>query len=131
MDPRPVVDALGSHRADFVLVGSGARYLLGEDIVPADVDVVVSDSPVNRLAVVDALIELDGYLITEGRLERLTHATVLPWEWSWNTLTAYGPVDMIVQFIDGTRYEEHNRAATSTPLGDGRFVRCRATRHEQ
>lgn len=113
------------------MVGSGARYLLGDDIVPADLDVVISDSPTNRMAVLDALVELDGYVVAEERLQRLTHATVLPWEWSWNAVTVYGPVDMIVQFIDGTGYDEHHRAATNTPLGDGRFVYCRETRHEQ
>ena len=131
MDPRPVVDALVRHRAAFVVVGSAARHLLGENIVPADVDVVVSDSPQNRKAVVDALVELDGHLVSEEKLQPLTHATVLPWEWSWKAVTAYGPVDMIVRFIDGTGYEEHDQAATNTLLGDGRVVRCRATRHQQ
>jgi hypothetical protein len=55
VDPRQVVDALGRHRAEFVVVGSAARYLLGEDIAPADVDVVINDSLANRIAVVDLL----------------------------------------------------------------------------
>lgn len=131
MDPRPIVDPLARHGADFVVVGSAARYLLGEDIVPADVDVVISDSPGNRKAVVDALIELDGHLVSEERLQPLTHATVLPWEWSWRSVTAYGPVDVIVHFIDGTGYQEHSQAATNLPLGDRRFVLCRETRHQQ
>ena len=131
MDPCPVVDALIRHRAAFVVVGSAARYLLGENVVPADVDVVISDSPGNRKAVVDALVELDGHLVSEEKLHPLTHATVLPWEWSWKAVTAYGPVDMIVHFIDGTGYQEHDQAATNALLGNGRFVRCRATRHQQ
>lgn len=131
MDPRPVVDALIRHRAAFVVVGSAARHLLGEDIVPADVDVVINDSPGNRKAVVDALVELDGHLVSEEKLQPLTHVTVLPWEWSWKAVTAYGPVDMIVHFIDGTGYQEHNQAATDTVLGDTHVVCCRATRHQQ
>ena len=39
-------------------MGSAARYLLGEDIAPADVDVVINDSLANRIAIVDLLLAL-------------------------------------------------------------------------
>jgi len=129
VDPRPVVDALCHHGAEFVVVGSAARYLLGEDIVPSDSDLVISDTPANRVAVLDALIELGGYLVAGERLRPLTKRTVLPWEWSFRTVTSCGPIDMIVRFIDGTGYQEHDQAATSIRLNDGRVVRCHGTRH--
>ena len=111
------------------MVGSAARHLLGEDIVPADVDVVISDSPANRIAVVGALIELDGHLVVDDRLQPLTHRSVLPWQWSWKMVTSYGPVDMIVRFIDGTGYREHADAAMDHSVSGGRVVRCHATEH--
>ena len=131
MNPLPVVEAFGRHGADFVVVGSAARYLLGEDIDPADVDIVVSDAPANRIAVIDALIELDAHLIADERLQRLTTRTVLPWGWSWKTVTPYGLVDTIVRFIDGTGFAEHDAVGVSTVTDNGGRVRCRATRHEQ
>ncbi|MEM8621829.1 MAG: hypothetical protein AAGF73_19155 [Actinomycetota bacterium] len=84
------------------MVGSAARYLLGEDISPGDVDVVVADSPTNRNAVVGAMIELDGHLVIDDTLQPGTHRGPLAWEWSWKTMTSYGAVDVIVRFIDGT-----------------------------
>lgn len=97
--------------------------------MPADVDVVTSDSPANRIAVVGALIELDGHLVVDDRLQLLTQRSMLPWQWSWKTVTSYGPVEMIVRFFDGVGYREHADAATGTLFTGRRVVRCHATEH--
>lgn len=131
MEPGPIVDALLAHRVEFVLVGSAARLLLGDAVEPADVDVVVAGSSTNRAAVVSALIELDASVVENDRLHRLTQATVLPWEWSWKVVTAYGPVDMIVRFIDGSGFDEHDAFATDVWVDGGRSLRCHGTRHLQ
>jgi hypothetical protein len=112
-----------------VVGGSTACRLLGEAVEPADLDVVVADSASNRLALISAMIELQSRLVDGRRLESLRADTPLPWDWSWRILTAYGLVDVIVRFVDGTSYADLDPSAADVALAGGARVRCFATRH--
>lgn len=48
------------HRCRFVVVGSTARALLGEDVRPHDLDIVIDASPDQRARLTAALVELDA-----------------------------------------------------------------------
>ncbi len=129
MDASPVLSALIRCRCRFVVVGSVARELLGESVNPADLDVVIDVAVPKRAAIVEALVDLDAHLVQGDRLKPVTSSTVLPWRWSWMVVTAFGCVDLIGRFIDGSGFEEHDRAATTVGLIDGTTVRCHPTRH--
>jgi hypothetical protein len=112
-----------------VVVGSTARRLLGEPVVPADLDVVVGDSESDRQALTNAMIELQSRLIVGHRLKQIETRTRLPWDWSWRILTAHGLVDVIVRFADGTTYTDLDLRAGEVTLANGTPVRCYHTRH--
>ncbi len=129
MDSAPVLSALVRRRCRFVVVGSVARELLGESVCPADLDVVIDSAASQQAAIVEAMIDLDAQLVQGYRLRSLAASTVLPWRWSWTVVTSFGCVDVIGGFIDGSGFEEHDRAATTVRLCDGSTVRCHPTRH--
>lgn len=129
MDPVPVLSALLRRRCRFVVVGSVARQMLGEEVCPSDLDVVIDAAPSERTAIVEALIDLDAQMVQGDRLRPVTSSTVLPWQWSWTLVTVFGRVDMIGEFIDGSGFEEHDRDARDVTLVDGSIVRCHPTRH--
>jgi hypothetical protein len=129
MDSAPVLSALVRRRCRFVVVGSVARELSGESVSPADLDVVIETTASQRAAIVDVMIDIDAQLVQGHRLRPLAASTVLPWRWSWTVVTPFGCVDVIGRFIDGSGFEEHDRAATTVRLSDGSTVRCHPTRH--
>lgn len=129
MDLAPVLSALVRRRCRFVVVGSAARELLGEPASPADLDLVIDATALQQAAIIEAMIDLDAQLVQGHRLKPLAASTVLPWRWSWTAVTAFGCVDVIARFIDGSGFEEHDRTATTVRLADGTTVRCHPTRH--
>ena len=123
-----VVDALAVRGCRFVVVGSGARQLLGEQVTPADLDVVVGAEEGDRYRLVEALIDLGAVVHDSGGDRVIDHSTRLPWEWGWSVSTCHGSVDVIVRFIDDTTIRDHDQLATDVRLASGTVVRCHATR---
>ena len=70
------------------------------------IDVAASE----RAVIVEAMIDLDAQLVQGHCLKPLTASTVLPWRWSWTVVTAFGCVDVMSRFIDGSGFAEHDRA---------------------
>lgn len=124
-----VVSVLARHGCSFVVVGSAARYLLGEDVRPRDVDVVVDSRLANRSPIVTALAELGACVARRGTWVPVADAILLPWEWGWENRSPLGKIDIVSQFIDGTGFDEHDRLASTAVVGHGTRVRCHATRH--
>ncbi len=125
----PVLDELIGRGCRFVVVGSAARWLLGEQVPVNDLDIVVEGSVSNRAPVIDALVAVGGVVERRRGRRALGPGMSLPWEWGWRTSTAHGDVDVVVRFIDGSGYEDHDRAAVPVTLGAGGVVRCHPTRH--
>ena len=123
-----VLDVLVVHGCRFVVVGSAARQLLGELVVPADLDVVVAIEPTDRARLVDALIELGGRVSCGARCRRIDRSTSLPWEWGWRVITPFGEIDVIVRFIDDTMFVDHDQAGIDVAVLSGPVVRCHVTR---
>lgn len=123
-----VLDALAARDCRFVVVGSGARQLLGELVTPSGLDVVVGAEAEGRDRLVEALIDLGAVVRAREGQRVIDHSTSLPWEWGWSVSTAFGSVDVIVRFIDDTTVREHDQLATNVRLASGAVVRCHATR---
>jgi hypothetical protein len=123
-----VLDVFTARDCRFVVVGSGARQLLGEHVTPSDLDVVVGAEHDDRHRLVEAMIDLGAVVRVRGGHRVIGRSISLPWEWGWSVLTAYGSVDVIVRFIDDTTVREHDQLATNVRLASGAVVRCHATR---
>lgn len=125
----PLLDELTARGCRFVVVGSAARRLMGEQVSVNDLDVVVDGSVSNRAPVIDALMAVGGVVERRRGRRPIVPGMSLPWDWGWRTATTHGDVDVIVRFIDGSGFEDHDGAAVPVGLGSGGVVRCHPTRH--
>ena len=127
MDVTPVVEALVEGRCRFVVVGSAARRLLGEQVTPNDLDIVVAAAPGDRERLVDVLAALGAMVRHRRGWRPIELAGPLPWRWGWRARVAGGEIDVIVAFVDGSTFDEHEAEARTVVLGGGSSVRCRPT----
>lgn len=127
MRVEPVIKALTRHRCRFVVVGSVARALVGEDVVPHDLDLVVDASPERRAALVSALADCCARIQVGGAWVAIDPTMALPWTWGFRVRTPHGPVDVIVRFADGSTFDSLVPSAIVARAGDS-TIRCRATR---
>lgn len=126
-----VLAALAQAGCRFVVIGSVARALVGEDLVAHDLDVVVDPSATGRRRLVRVLAEFGATIETRSGVRRIEQCTILPWRWGFRTTTPVGQVDVITELIDGTTVHDHDSYAVTVELGSGCSVRVRPTRHEQ
>ena len=124
-----VFDAMHRSGCRFVVVGSVARALAGERIVPRDLDVVIDASAVSRRSLCRALADLGATVETRAGWRPIERCPSLSWEWGFQVLTAAGQVDLITRFVDGTTIDDHDAHATTVRLRTGFDVRVRPTRH--
>jgi hypothetical protein len=126
-----VLASLARSGCRFVIIGSVARALAGEDVVAHDLDVMIDPSADERRRLVRVLAELGATVETRNGQRRIEQCTVLPWQWGFRATTPVGQVDVITELIDGTTIHDHDEHAISVELGNGCSVRVRPTRHEQ
>ena len=129
VDTAPVLETLVDHGCTFVVVGSAARRLCGDAVEPADLDIVVDPAPAHREPLVAALSSLDATIERRHGTRRIQDAVALPWQWGWRAETRFGPIDVIVRFVDGSGFAEHHDAGSDVTLSTGQTIRCRPTRH--
>ncbi len=129
IDPLPILRALADHDCRFVVVGSVARRLCGDDVEPRDLDIVVDADPANRSAVVAALTQLDATIDRRFGRRRIADTIDLPWAWGWRADTDHGSVDLITRFVDATDIHTHDAAATDISIDAARTIRCHPTEH--
>ena len=125
-------DALGSlcrRGCRFVVVGSVARALTGEQVDPHDLDVVIDASSDGRRRLRLALADLGTTVETRDGWRPIERCASLPWEWGFRAVTAVGQIDLITRFIDGTTIEDHDAHATTVEFRPGVVVRVHPTRH--
>ena len=125
-------DALGAlcrRGCRFVVIGSVARALTGEQVQPHDLDVVVDASADGSLRLRLALADLGATIETRDGWRRIERCMSLPWEWGFRAWTAAGSIDVITRFIDGTTIEDHDAHATTIEIRPGIAVRVHPTRH--
>jgi hypothetical protein len=125
----PILEVLAEYECRYVVIGSTARALMGQPIVPRDVDIVVDGSAEWRASLVDALVALGAQFDRRPGFALIGPSTRLCWEWGWRTMTALGQIDIITKFADGTDFANHDAHAASVALPSGRSVRCRPTEH--
>lgn len=126
-----VLDTLQRFGCRFVVIGSVARALTGEHVVPADLDLMIDTSPDGRRRLVAALADLGALVEARSGWRRIEQCAVLPWEWGFQVVTAVGDIDLITQLIDGTTIDHHDALATTIRRGTGQAVRVHPTQHLQ
>jgi hypothetical protein len=124
-----VFDAMHRSGCRFVVIGSVARALAGEDVVAHDLDIMIDSSTDGRRRLVRALAELGATVETRNGRRRIEQCAILPWEWGFRASIAAGHVDAITQLIDGTTIDDHDAHAIAVELGTGCSVRVHPTRH--
>ena len=67
MESAPILDALMANGCRFVVIGSTARLLCGEAVVPIDLDIVVDASAEQRPLLLQALISVHAHVRTHTR----------------------------------------------------------------
>jgi hypothetical protein len=128
MESAPILDALMANGCRFVVIGSTARLLCGEAVVPNDLDIVVDASAEQRPLLRRALISVHAHVRTRNGLEPLSTTTRLPWEWGFTAVTPFGEVDLVVQFSGGSTFDDQRREAVSVQFGSLGSVWCRPTK---
>ena len=98
----PVIEAFARYGCRFVVVGSAARSLRGEGVVPHDLDLLVDGSPERRAALIAALTDLSARIRAGERWVPVDPTVPLPWAWGFRVRTRFGPVDVTTCFADGT-----------------------------
>lgn len=124
-----VLAAMHRSGCRFVVIGSIARALTGDDVVAHDLDIMTDTSTDGRGRLVRALAELDATVDTRNGRRRIEECAVLPWQWGFRASTAAGQVDAITRLIDGTTIDDHDAHAITVELGSGCSVRVHPTRH--
>lgn len=109
LDPERLIQTLGRHGVDYVLIGALAARLQGFPRLTADADITPARNAENLERLAAALRELDARVYTEGVPEGLAFdcsAATLGRADLWNLVTAAGRLD--VAFTpSGTRgYED-------------------------
>ena len=123
-----VLVALHGYGCRFVVVGSTARALIGDAVVPSDIDIVIDPSPDGRRRLLRALTDLDAMVETRNGWRQVARCPALPWEWGFRAFTSAGQVDIVTRFVDGTTIDDHDAQAATVWLEAGFSVRVRPTR---
>jgi hypothetical protein len=124
-------DALGAlhHRGcRFVVVGSVARALTGQQVHPHDLDVVIDASSDGQERLRLALADLGTTIETRHGWRQIEPCVSLPWEWGFRVWTTAGQIDVITRFVDGTTIEDHDAHAATIEVRPGIDVRVHPTR---
>jgi hypothetical protein len=119
------------HRCRFVVIGSTARALVGEQVRPHDLDVVIENSPDQRRRVTAALVDLDAHVEHRNGRRAVARSVALPWDWGFTVSTPGGGIDLITRFIDDTTIDDHDARAMSVEAAPGMWVRVHPTRHDE
>jgi hypothetical protein len=123
----PILKGLADANCRFVVVGSVGRALVGESVVPRDLDIVADASPDARAGLVSALDRAGGFVRNRLGLVRIGAAVALPWRWGWTTTTMFGDVDVVTRFADGSGFDDHRAIATIVHSPYGTPVWCHPT----
>src|SRR5580693_1012505 len=83
LDAERILDALGQHAVDYVIVGGLAVQTHGHVRTTFDIDVYPSPDPLNMARLADALNELDAQILNPGSERLQIDATALPGAALW------------------------------------------------
>jgi hypothetical protein len=121
--PTALLDALTSHRVDFVVIGGIAAITHGAARVTQDLDITYATDEANLKALGDTLVELKArlrgveedvpFVADERTLKRTTILTLD---------TTAGPLDLLTQPPGAPSYEQLRRDATRVTLDSTSFL---------
>jgi hypothetical protein len=120
-DPTAILAVLARHRVQCVVIGNYAGMLAGADVSTQDVDITPSTAPENLERLASALAELKAGIRVEGEplVPLPADARLLASAEIWNLTTRHGDLDITTRPSGTSGYEDLNRAARATPIGDG------------
>jgi hypothetical protein len=117
--PERILEVLGAHRVDYVMIGGLAAAVHGSDLVTSDLDITPATSDENLGRLSRALDELHARIRTEGAPEGLPFdhdATSLARGTVWNLVTDAGDLDLAMMPSGTQGYDDLRRDAIAVEI---------------
>lgn len=121
-DLEGLLEVLGSHNVEFIVVGGAAAVLQGVPITTFDLDIVHRRTAANVDRLLAALHLLEAFVRDLAGRQRRPSVSHLLGNGHINLRTKLGPLDLFCQLGDGRGYEE---LTSATNLVQDRNLRAR------
>jgi hypothetical protein len=118
LDAERILEALGEHAVDYVVVGGLAVQTHGHVRTTVDIDVFPHPHPSNLARLADALNALDARVINPGSEGVEIDAAMLPRATLWQFATRHGAVDVLHDAPGTPSYDALRAGALEIRLGD-------------
>jgi hypothetical protein len=118
LDAERILDALGRHAVDYVIVGGLAVQTHGHVRTTVDIDVYPSSDPANLTRLAEALNELDAQILNPGCERLRIDAMTLPRAALWQFATRHGAIDVLFEAPGAPPYDELRAGALEIELGE-------------
>lgn len=117
LDAERILQALGRHKVEYVLVGGLAVQTHGHVRTTVDVDVYPLPEPSNLARLADALNELHARILNPDAAGAPIDAAMLPRATLWQFATPHGAVDVLHDAPGAPPYRELRARALEITLG--------------
>jgi len=126
LDAQRILDELGRHQVDFVLVGGLAVQTHGGTRMTNAIDVIPAPDPENLSRLAEALRALRARVLNPGSEDLEIDAAMLARATIWQLATPHGDTDVLHEAPGAAPYAELRERALVIALGDTRIpVACR------
>jgi hypothetical protein len=118
LDAERILEALGEHAVDYVIVGGLAVQTHGHVRTTVDIDVFPHPNPSNLARLADALNALDARVLNPGSEGLEIDAAMLPRATLWQFATRHGAIDVLHDAPGTPPYDALRAGALEIRLGD-------------
>ncbi|HET8565801.1 MAG TPA: hypothetical protein VFL77_04925 [Solirubrobacterales bacterium] len=118
LDAQRILDELGRHRVDYVLVGGMAAQTHGSTRMTNDVDLIPAPDPANLERLAEALRALGARVLNPGHQGLDIDARMLPRATIWQFSTPHGDIDVLHEAPGAAAYPELRERALVIALDD-------------
>lgn len=118
LDAERILEALGEHAVDYVVVGGLAVQTHGHVRTTVDIDVFPRPDQSNLARLADALNALDARVLNPGSEGLEIDATMLPRATLWQFATRHGAIDVLHDAPGTPSYDALRAGALEIRLGD-------------
>lgn len=120
LDAQRILDELGRHQVDYVLVGGMAAQTHGSTRMTNDVDVIPAPDPANLQRLAEALEALEAQVLNPGHTDLEIDARMIPRATIWQFATPYGDIDVLHEAPGAAAYPELRERALVIALDETR-----------
>ena len=118
-----ILELIGRHGVEYILVGGLAAILDGASVMTNDVDIVHSQTPDNVQRLLAALEDLDAHARPSGAIKKRPNATHLTVPGHLLLMTRFGKLDVRARIGNDESYDDLLPHSLEMDAGAGRPVR--------